>query len=76
MILYTPVPAEYVFPQKNDEQKPLQEIQVNGVIMQVEPLSAKQAKIVRLISPNPSDFLNPRYAPGQIIDFAPVFHNR
>lgn len=49
-----------------------EEITVNGIMMQVEPVSAYQGKIVRLLSPDPMHYLNPAYAPGQLIEFKPV----
>ncbi|MED4603308.1 YlzJ-like family protein [Paenibacillus validus] len=51
----------------------LLEIVMNGVTMQVQPINQTQATIVRLISCNPQDFLNPQYTPGRLIEFKPVF---
>ncbi|UUZ85975.1 YlzJ-like family protein [Paenibacillus sp. P26] len=48
------------------------ELVVNGVTMEVQPINQQQASIVRLISCNPQDFLNPRFAPGRLIEFQPV----
>ncbi|WP_274361403.1 YlzJ-like family protein [Paenibacillus thermotolerans] len=70
MILYTPMPLEQIFQGIEDIAAP-QEITLNGVTMQVEVLSASQARIVRLISPNPDDYMNESYAPGSIIQFTP-----
>ncbi|MEK8130169.1 YlzJ-like family protein [Paenibacillus filicis] len=48
------------------------EISVNGITMQVQPLNGSQAAIVRLIDCKLEDYLNPRLAPGQIIEFKPT----
>ncbi|WP_159884289.1 YlzJ-like family protein [Paenibacillus puerhi] len=49
------------------------EITVNGITMQVQPLNASQAAIVRLIDCELQDYLNPGLAPGRIIEFQPTF---
>ncbi|MCI3919485.1 YlzJ-like family protein [Paenibacillus sp. TRM 82003] len=68
MILYTPMPLEQVFQGIEELQAP-QEITLGNVTMQVEMLSHSQARVVRLISPRPEDYLNASYAPGTIIQF-------
>ncbi|WP_199623362.1 YlzJ-like family protein [Paenibacillus alkalitolerans] len=70
MILYTPLSLEQVFEGIEQLEAP-QEITLNGITMQVERLSEAQARIVRLISPNPQDYMNEKYAPGSIIQFTP-----
>lgn len=67
MIIYSPVPLEQIFAGIEDEVKPLKEMHVDGLIMQVEQVNESEARIVRLISPNPQDYLNPKYTPGQLI---------
>ncbi|WP_409340918.1 YlzJ-like family protein [Paenibacillus sp. MBLB4367] len=47
------------------------DVTINGMNMQVEMLNMQQAKVVRLYSPNPNDYLNPAYMPGSIIEFHP-----
>ncbi|MNP78457.1 hypothetical protein D3C76_1760780 [compost metagenome] len=49
------------------------EVQINGITMQVERLNASQAKIVRLYSGNAMDYMNPAYAPGNMLEFQPFF---
>jgi len=68
LILYTPLPLEQVFQGIEDLQAP-HEITLGDVTMQVELLPNAQARIVRLISPRPSDYLNGAYAPGTIVQF-------
>lgn len=71
MIIYSPVPLEQIVEGIEDKVKPLEEIQVDSVVMQVQPVDKYHARIVRLISPNPQDYLNPAYAPGRTIRFDP-----
>ncbi|WP_134686262.1 YlzJ-like family protein [Brevibacillus migulae] len=76
MIMYTTMPLELVFENMDQtEKQSIREISMGaGVTMLVEPISSSEGKIVRLISPNPQDYLNPRYAPGQTISFQPEFN--
>jgi hypothetical protein len=69
--IYSPMPPEKIYAGMQKDAEPFQEILVNGVIMQIQPINPTQAKIVRIISPNPQDYLNPAYAPGQVIRFNP-----
>lgn len=71
MIMYSIVPVEQIFEGFDNEQEPLEEISIDGILMQVQPISSRQAKIVRIISPDPQDFLNPSYAPGKMIHYQP-----
>lgn len=71
MIIYSAMPLELIL--EGIEQEPhYTEVVVNGLTMVVEPVSATQYRVVRLISPNPNDYLNPNYMPGRIIHFRPV----
>ncbi|CAM3360248.1 YlzJ-like family protein [Marinicrinis lubricantis] len=71
MTLYTEVSLNDIFEGHDQLTQALEEIQVEGVTMQVEPMSTGQAKIVRLISSDPNDYLNPRLQPGSIIEYKP-----
>ncbi|MEB3102628.1 YlzJ-like family protein [Ferviditalea candida] len=71
MIIYTIMPEDLLFQGMDDERGPYLEIEIDGVTMQVEPVNPQQAKIVRLISPVPEHYLNPKYAPGSMIEFSP-----
>ncbi|KZE82228.1 hypothetical protein AV654_09265 [Paenibacillus elgii] len=72
MIHYSILPLETVYEGIEEMKSSTVDIVMNGVRMQVEPVNAQQAKIVRLISCNPQDFLNPQYAPGRMIEFQPM----
>lgn len=67
MILYTVVPLEDVLEGIESEPAPSQELVLNGLQMEVEPLDNFQAKVVRVISSNPADYLHPEYQPGSIV---------
>lgn len=76
MIHYTVLPLEVVMEGIDQEEFPRPvEIVMNGVTMQVQLINAQQATIVRLISCNPQDYLNPQYAPGRMIEFQPVLQD-
>jgi hypothetical protein len=74
MTHYTIVPMEVVM--SGWEQMELQvqvvDISLNGVSLEVQPLNATQAKIVRLRSGDAQDYLNPSYSPGRIVEFRPI----
>jgi hypothetical protein len=72
LILYTPLSLEEIFRGIENLQPP-QEITVDGVTMEVEMLGDSQARIVRLISPDPNLYLDQKYAPGSIVQFTPSF---
>ena len=69
MILYTPLSAEQGLNGMENEITPPAEIRMGEAILQVQPLNARQAKIVRLISPDAQAYLNPRLAPGTVIEW-------
>jgi hypothetical protein len=72
MIFYSVVPQELVFANfEQMEKQELRELKFGEATMLVEPTGAYEGKIVRLISPNPQHYLNPRFAPGQKIAFHP-----
>ena len=66
MLLYTPVPIEQVL-EGIDKKYDHREIDIDGIKLLVEPLDLNQAKVVRIISSNPRDYLNPNIAPGSIL---------
>lgn len=71
MIHYSTLPMELIFQNEDPSAYENMEIQWNGLTMLVQPCGANEARIVRLISPNPYDYMNPAYAPGQILRFRP-----
>jgi len=71
MTHYTVMPLDIVMDGIDKLESNQMEIVVGGIMMQVEPLNATQAKIVRIISCNPQDFMNPQLSPGRIVEFQP-----
>ena len=72
MIIYSVMPMEAIMRNMDALEYNYMETEVDGVKMLVEhSASSAEAKIVRLLSPNPQDYLNPRYSPGQTIYFRP-----
>jgi hypothetical protein len=66
MIHYSVMPLELVFEDREHQPK-YRETFVNGVHMLIEWTGPSEARIIRLLSPNPQDYLNPRYQPGNRI---------
>jgi len=72
MIFYTPVPLEQVFEGYDKMELNYREIQIGGATMVIEQISPNEVKIIRLISPDPQDYLNPQYQPGTMLQFNPT----
>jgi hypothetical protein len=72
MTLYTIMPLEVVLNGLEQMEPCTVELMVKGVAVEVQPLNATQAAIIRIRSGNPQDYLNPDYTPGRVIDFQPV----
>lgn len=71
MILYTPIPSEMIFPEDDSHFAKQQTVEIDGGLLVVEPTSTDEYKIVRLISSDPSLYLNQKYYPGQMIKATP-----
>lgn len=71
MIHYVALPLELVFEGSEMYRPDLVETTVGGVTMLIERTSPVEGRIVRLISPNPQDYLNPQFAPGTAVRFVP-----
>lgn len=66
MILYTIYDPEYVFGTQQNNAS-YSEMSVDGVTVQICQTSNSEARIERILSTNPADFLNPKLQPGCII---------
>lgn len=66
MILYTIYDPEFVFntPENNVSYS---EMSVDGVTVQISLINNEDCRVERIISTNPTDYLNPRLQPGSII---------
>lgn len=70
MILYTMMPQDLVFPQEELEQTSAQMmINYNGVPVLAEQLDAMSYRIIRVMSTDPSHYLNEDCTPGTKISF-------
>ncbi len=72
MIIWTPLPLELVLDGLDAPPHKVAEIRHLGRILLVEPISATQARIVRVISSDPADYLDASIEPGRVIAMAPV----
>lgn len=75
VILYTVAPIEQVL-EGIDRERRFVDMVVEGITMTVEPVSVEEAVIVRIISTDPRDFLNPALQPGRVIRLAPTLEAR
>lgn len=67
-IIYTPYPLDMILEEKDKkEQFNFQNINYQGIDMQVEPLGWNKFRVIRLYSTDPQDFLNDELQPGAII---------
>jgi hypothetical protein len=72
MIIHSIIPMEVIFAGTEQQQTyNYVEVSVGGISMQVERVGVNQAKIVRLLSCRPDDFINPALTPGTIIYYQP-----
>lgn len=69
MMLYTPMPLELVLAGSDDFHPVYEEISIRGRKVLVEKKDATHASVVRLLSTNPSDFLDPTLFPGAVITY-------
>ncbi|WP_068774682.1 YlzJ-like family protein [Paenibacillus sp. FJAT-26967] len=73
MTHYSIVPEELVYEGWEDNKPAFRDIEVGGVLMQVEPVEEGRVRIIRLYSPDPSHYLNPGLAPGNVLESKPAF---
>lgn len=68
-MLYTIVPYEEIF--SGEYEPKLVEVVRGQMRLQVAPDGRGTARIVRVISSDPNDFLRPAYQPGEMIQIYP-----
>lgn len=71
MTIYTTMPLELVFEGFGTEPGPFVEVTLQGVTMQLQPVSPGIGRLVRLISAPLDCYLQSRYAPGQLVCYLP-----
>jgi len=76
MTIYTNMPIELVLSGVDQPRQADMEIEINGVLMQVAPVNATSGMIVRLLNSPLQAYLDPAYAPGQLIQYHPVIPPR
>jgi len=76
MTMYTNMPIELVLNGMDQPRPADMELEIDGVLMQVAPLNATSGTIVRLLRCPLQTYLNPAYAPGQLIQYHPVIPPR
>lgn len=73
MTLYTIMPMDVIWEGSFKEPESTVEIVIESILMQVMPIDHSSAQIVRLLNCSLNDYLNPLYAPGQMIRYIPSF---
>ncbi|MBJ9990273.1 MULTISPECIES: YlzJ-like family protein [unclassified Paenibacillus] len=71
MMLHTIMPLDAVW---EEGFTPVQtaEVRLQGILMEVKPLDAGRAEIVRLLDCPLESYLKPAFAPGQVIRYIPT----
>ncbi|WLD95209.1 YlzJ-like family protein [Alkalihalobacillus sp. AL-G] len=67
MILYTVMPHEFMFESKLSDYEKQSVIELNGVPVMVERMEDQNCRIVRMMSTDPTHFMNPNLQPGTIL---------
>lgn len=66
-MFYTVVPIEDILDGIEKEPALTMELSLGGLLLEVEPQGDFTAKIVRIISSNPQDYLHNEYQPGAVV---------
>ncbi|SDY48382.1 YlzJ-like family protein [Thermoactinomyces sp. DSM 45892] len=76
MIHWTVLPSNWDESEAGQIYQPhFQECTINGIQMVIEILPSGKAQINRLLSPNPQDYLNPKYQPGTELTLHPMLES-
>ncbi len=72
-MIWSIIPNEFIFRELDDKppQVEKQTLHIQGVTMIVEVTGFGEARIERLLSPYPRDYLKPEWMPGQMIRLFP-----
>jgi len=68
MIFYTITPVDELFDEMFSTERQIVEIQRGSLQMQVEPVGGTHGRIVRLLSTEPEDYLQPAWQPGMLVN--------
>ncbi len=67
-MLYTIVPHEEIWGELDQvDQQEYRDVTLNGCTMQIQPVDSATGKVIRLMSTNPADYLNPQFQPGSTV---------
>lgn len=69
MIIYTTVPPEIVFAERQETKPQSKYILFNGTALEVTSAAEGQYKVNRVISTCPEDYLDPQIKPGMVIEY-------
>lgn len=72
MIIYSPISPELIWQDSIESGFKLVEDSINGIKIQIMITHDKTARIERILSTDPQDYLNLRYQPGRFIDYQPA----
>lgn len=67
MIIYSPVPAEVIWQNMDEPQYKLIDHVINGVPVQIRLINRTEARVERILSTDPQDYLYATCQPGQSI---------
>lgn len=70
-ILWTAMPLEVVLAGLEPALPTALEMAVEGRLVQVLPAGDGTGTLQRLLSPNPADYLDPRWQPGRVVPLSP-----
>jgi len=65
--------ADAVMTDPRGYEREVLEIVYRGKLLLVEPVSATQARVIRLVSTDPADFLRPDFQPGRLVSLSSSF---
>lgn len=68
-MMHTIIPLEQVMQEPDRKPAATKEVVIQGIVMEIEPIDEQQARIVRIHSPRPNDYLNPAYMPGTVFNW-------
>ncbi|WJH33305.1 YlzJ-like family protein [Paenibacillus aurantius] len=71
MTIYSIIPETVIFENSENTDYRSTLIKHDGIEMEVRFINQTQARIERIYSGNPNDYLRAEYTPGSLLNFAP-----
>ncbi|PKM89976.1 MAG: hypothetical protein CVU87_03580 [Firmicutes bacterium HGW-Firmicutes-12] len=72
MVIYTPIPPEIIWQDTNETDFKIIEEKINGIAVNILVTSDSTARIERILSTDPQDYLKALYQPGLNIEYQAV----